>query len=262
MQTRELFYQHVDALGALGRWDEIRRLIESEQFTLDPVVEHMYLARCFAQQNQTGGAENNWQRALEAAAGDLSKLLLLADYAEKNGALDIASTAYDAAVAVSAKSRPAQQGRLRVAYARRDTRKIQAVLGDLLKFWPNDSAVQNDEAYARVLLLPRAQDVDEQVRAELEVIEKLATRLVEKEPASLPHRTLLALVRLRLNRPQDALLVYQKINVPKSSLTTSSVAVHAAVLAANGMADQAREEFAQVPAEKMLPEERELVPPQ
>ena len=154
MQTRELFFQHVDALGALGRWDEIRRLIESEQFPLDPVVEHMYLARCFAQQDQAGGAENNWKRALEAAAGDLTKLITLGDYAEKNGALDVASSAYEAAATVSPQSRPAQQGRLRIAYAQRDTKKIHAVLGDLLKQWPNDSAVQNDEAYVRVLLLP------------------------------------------------------------------------------------------------------------
>ncbi len=258
MQTRELFFQHVDALGALGRWDEIRRLIESEQFSLDPVVEYMYLARCFAQQNQAAGAENNWKRALAAAAGDLSKLLQLAEYAEKNGALDVASAAYDAAVAVSAKSRAAQQGRLRVAYAQRDTRKIHAVLSDLLKLWPNDSAVQNDEAYARLLLLPR--EKSEQVEGELEAIEKLGSKLVEKEPASLPHRTLLALARLRLNRPQDALAVYQNINVPKSSLTTSSIVVHAAVLAANGMSDQAKEEFAQLTPERLLPEERELLP--
>ncbi len=155
MQTRELFFQHVDALGALGRWDEIRKLIESEQFPLDPVVEHMYLARCFAQQNQTAGAENNWRRALEAAAGDLQKLITLGDYAEKNGALDVAAGAFQAAVAVSPKSRIAQQGRLRVAYAQRDTKKIHAILTELLKIWPNDTAVQNDEAYTRLLLLKR-----------------------------------------------------------------------------------------------------------
>ena len=36
MQTRELFSLHVEALEKLGRWDDIRRLIESEQFPLDP----------------------------------------------------------------------------------------------------------------------------------------------------------------------------------------------------------------------------------
>ena len=134
------------------------------------------------------------------------------------------------------------------------------MLGDLLKQWPNDSAVQNDEAYARVLLLPHGQGIDQKVQGELESIETLAAKLVEKEPASLPHRTLLALVRLRLDRPKDALLVYQNINVPKNSLTTSSIVVHAAVLAANGMTDQAREEFSHLPADKLLPEEQVLVP--
>ena len=255
MQTRELFFQHVDALGALGRWDEIRRLIESEQFPLDPVVEHMYLARCFAQQGQTSGAENNWGRALQAAAGDATKLMTLAEYAEKNSALDVAAAAYDAAVAVSAKSRPAQQGRLRVAYATRDTKKIHDILVELLKVWPNDTAVQNDEAYARLLLLPANADP-----AELNPIEAMAAKLVEREPTSLPHRTLLALARLKLNRPGDALVVYKGINVPKTSLTTSSVAVHAAVLAANGHKDDAVTEFALVPMDKILPEEQALKP--
>jgi tetratricopeptide (TPR) repeat protein len=259
MQTPQLFFQHVDALGALGRWDEIRRLIESEQFPLDAVIEHMYLARCFAQQNQMSGAENNWKRALEAAAGDLNKLMTLGDYAEKNGALDVAGGAYDAAVAVSPKARPAQQGRLRVAYIQKDTRKIHTILTDLLKLWPNDTAVQNDEAYARLLLLPNDTSPGKNTQ-ELQAIETLAAKLVEKEPNSLPHRTLLALARLRLQRPQDALVVYKDINVPKTSLTTASVAVHAAVLAATGHADEARSEFAQLPADKMLPEERQLMP--
>jgi tetratricopeptide (TPR) repeat protein len=255
MQTRELFFQHVDALGALSRWDEIRRLIESEQFPLDAVMEHMYLARCFAQQGQTSGAENNWARALQAAAGDVSKLMILGEYAEKNGALDVAGAAYDAAVAVAPKSRPAQQGRLRVAYAARDTRRIREILADLLKIWPTDTAVQNDEAYARLLLLPGNADP-----AELNGIESAAAKLVEREPSSLPHRTLLALARLKLNRPADALAVYRDINVPKASLTTSSIAVHAAVLAANGHPEEARIEFGQIPPDKILPEEKALAP--
>ncbi len=261
MQTPQLFFQHVDALGALGRWDEIRRLIESEQFPLDPVIEHMYLARCFAQQNQMSGAENNWNRALQAAAGDVNKLMQLGDYAEKNGALDVAASAYDAAVAVSPKARPAQQGRLRVAYSQRDTHKIHEILTELLKLWPNDSAVQNDEAYARLLLLPTADEASpDKNTQELQAVETLASKLVEKEPSSLPHRTLLALARLRLHRPQEALAVYKGINVPKTSLTTASVAVHAAVLAALGRSDEAKAEFAQLPADKMLPEERQLMP--
>jgi tetratricopeptide (TPR) repeat protein len=255
MQTRELFFQHVDALGALNRWDEIRRLIESEQFPLDPVVEHMYLARCFAQQGQTSGAENNWGRALQSAAGDPAKLMTLGDYAEKNGSLDVAAGAFEAAVAVAPKSRVAQQGRLRVAYAMRDTKKIHEILIDLLKIWPNDTAVQNDEAYARLLLLPADADP-----AELKGIETLAEKLLEQEKSSLPHRTVLALARLKQNRPNEALEVYKNINVPRNSLTTSSVVIHSAVMAANGHTEEAKTEFSHVPLDRILPEERQLAP--
>lgn len=256
MQNKDLFFQHVDALGALNRWDEIRRLIESEQFPLDPVIEHMYLARAFAQQGQTAGAENNWGRALQAAAGDLQKLLQLADYAEKNGAFEVAKSAYDAAVSVSPRSRIAQQGRLRVSYALRDTQSINNILQDLVKIWPNDPAVQNDAAYARLLLTPD----DPSNREDIGKIVQLAQKLVEQNPTSLPHRTLLAMALLRSNRPAEALAVYKDINIPKSALTTSSVVVHAAVLAANGRAEDAKVEFSHLPEDKLLPEERALIP--
>ena len=283
LESRELFLQHVDAMGALGQWDEIRYLIQSEQFPLDPVVEHMYLARAFAQQGQTGGAENSWGRALKAAAGDVPKLMILGDYADKNGALDIANAAYEAVVAVSPKFRLAQQGRLRVAYALRDTKSIRAVLAELLEHWPNDTAVQNDEAYVRLLLLPSispdqpslnppapipqylhsaASSGSDQsaVLAELQAIEALAAKLVAGEPTSLPHRTLLALARLKLNQPAKAMEVYKGITVPNTALTSTALAVHAAVLAANGHMEDARKEFSQISKSQLLPEEAQLEP--
>jgi tetratricopeptide (TPR) repeat protein len=275
IQNRDLFFQHVDALGALGRWDEIRKLIESEQFPLDPVIEYMYLARCFAQQGQTAGAENNWKRALQSAAGDASKLVTLGEYAEKNNALDVAAAAFDAAVAASPKLRVAQQGRLRAAYAMRDTKKIKLILGELLKIWPNDTAIQNDEAYARLLLLPnpatsepaspdkapRPPQEDHRTATELAAIERVAEKLIQREPASLPHRTLLALTRLKQNRPYAALAVYRDINVPKSALTTSTVSVHAAILAATNEKEAAQKEATALPADKLLPEEQALIAP-
>src|SRR6202011_5914089 len=94
-----------------------------------------------------------WQRALEAAHGDPQKLLMLAGYAEKNGALEIARAAYDEAAAEAPKLRAAHQGRLRLAQATGETRKIHDVLAEMLAIWPNDPAVQNDEAYTRLLLL-------------------------------------------------------------------------------------------------------------
>src|SRR5438552_11562777 len=279
LQTRELFLQYVDALAALGRWDEIRRTIESERFPLDPVIEHMYLARCFQQQGQENGAENNWQRALEDAAGDVNKLLMLAEYAEKNGAERVATTAFEAAAVANPKSHQAQQGRLRIAYSARDTKRVHALLQEMLEIWPNDAAIQNDEAYIHLLLMIGGTSSVSSTKSDnsspspisnlpssseaeaVDAIIKLAKKLVHDEPASLPHRTLLALALLKQNRAQDALAVYANLKVPSNAVSASAVAVHASVLAATGRKDEARAEIAKVPSNRFLPEEAMMVLP-
>jgi Tfp pilus assembly protein PilF len=256
VQTRELFLQYVDTLGALGRWDDIRKILESERYPLDPVIQSMYLARCYTQQGQQRSADNNWQTAIERAAGDINRLLMLAEYAEKNGALKVAGTAYDAAVNVSPRSRPAQLGRLRLAQTTGGTKNIHTVLEELLRLWPGDTALQNDEAYTRLLLLPPDTKPD---ASELKSIEPIAQKLVQEEPASLPHRTLFALVYLKENRPYDALALYAGLNVPQKELSPSAVAVHCAVLAATDHQEDAHTELSHLPLEKLLPEERALI---
>jgi tetratricopeptide (TPR) repeat protein len=277
LQSRELFLQYLDALGGLDRWSEVKQLLESDRYPLDAVVQHMYLARCNAQLGEKTAAENNWQRALEAAAGDPGKLLSLGDYAEKNGIVDVAQSAFDNAAKQSPKLRFAQQGRLRMAQRSGDTTKIHAVLADMLTIWPNDAAVQNDEGYLRLLLAKdegrRMKDesgekgnaehstlnIQPSTRDEIATLEKLASDLVARNPRSLPHRTFLALARLKQNRPADALAVYENITVAPNALTSSALAVHAAVLAANGRVEEAQSEARRVKIDNLLPEEKTLL---
>jgi cytochrome c-type biogenesis protein CcmH/NrfG len=145
----------------------------------------------------------------------------------------------------------------------------------MLAIWPNDPAVQNDEAYTRLLLAgsqpkpveaavpaaspaPSAGDTPATTE-EVESIEKLAAQLVQREPSSLPHRTLLALARLRLGKFSDAMDAYSNIQVSRGALTPSALAVHAAVLAANGRADDAAAELRELDAKALLPEEAALI---
>ena len=139
----------------------------------------------------------------------------------------------------------------------------------MLAIWPNDSAIQNDEAYMRLLLLVGTGSVPSIHRQgategvpqseELNGIEQLAKKLLERNPRSLPHRTLLALARLRQNRAAEALDVYANIQVVPNALTSAALAVHAAVLAANGRTDDAKTETAQIKVDNLLPEEKALI---
>jgi hypothetical protein len=272
LQSRGLFLQHLDALGALDRWSEIKQLLESEHFPLDRVEQRMYVARCNARLGEKIASENNWNRALEAAGGDSGKLMTLAEYAERNGANEIAEVAYATATNESPKLRAAWQGRLRLAQASGGTKEIHAVLTGMLAIWPNDSAIRNDEAYTRLLLLFSKSRNDEAPAfaglrrgrpmtndETLKEIDQFAQKLVEQNPTSLPHRTLLALTRLWQNRAAEALEVYANIQVAPDALTPSALAVHAAVLAANGRIDDAKTEAAQVRVDNLLPEEKALI---
>jgi hypothetical protein len=254
LQSRDLFLRYLDALGGLGRWNEIKQLLGSERFPLDPVLQAMYLARCSGQLGEKTAAGNNWRRALEAAAGNVQKLITLAQYAEKNENAEITKAAYNGAAAMSPKLRVAQDGRLRLAQASRDTKKLHTVLADMLALWPNDAAIRNDEAYTRLLLLPPAND--EEHVDEINAIEQLAEKLVQQNPASLPHRTLLALARLKQHHPFAALEVYSNIQIVPNAVSPSALAVHAAVLAANDRRNDARQEIEQAPLDKLLPEEQ------
>ena len=96
---------------------------------------------------------------------------------------------------------------------------------------------------------------------ELDAIVRLAEKMVRDEPASLPHRTLLALALLKQNRAHDALAVYANLKVPGNAVSGSAVAVHASVLASTGRKDEARAEIAKVPSNRLLPEEAVMVLP-
>jgi tetratricopeptide (TPR) repeat protein len=273
VKSRELFIQNLDTLGAIGRWAEVKQLLESDQFPLEPFMQKMYLARCNTQLGEKSAADNNWKRALESAAGDPAKLVALADYAEKNAIIEVAGLAYEEAAAEAPNLWVAQQGRLRIAQMSGDTQRIHAVLASMLSLRPNDPAVQNEEAYTRLLLLTSQQSQGETRKEkvenekpepitnkeEVEKIEALARKLLAAEPDSLPHRTLLGLVLLKQNRPQEAVALYNGLNVPQKELTPSTVVVHAAILAQNGREADARIEVSHLPKSKLLPEERALV---
>jgi hypothetical protein len=256
MQSSDLFLQHLDALGGLRRWNEIQQVLRSGKFPLEPFLEAMYLARCNSQLGEQTASENNWQRALEAAQGNARKLITLAQYAEQNKEAEIAEVAYNNAAAITPRLRLAWDGQLRLAQASRNTKKIHAVLANMLTLWPEDFAIQNDEAYSRLLLCPPAAP---ETKSQAATIEKLAEKLIQREPQSLPHRTLLALALLRQERAEDALKVYSQLQVKQDAVSGSALAVHAAILAATANLENAKTEAAQLKRDQLLPEEQTLV---
>jgi Flp pilus assembly protein TadD len=252
IQRQDLFLQYVNALAALQRWSEVKDLFLSEHSTVDPMVQHMYLAVAQVRLGSATAATNEWQRALQVA-NTPEKLLTLATNAEQNSAPDIADAAYSEAIKTApTKNRAAYAGRLRLALAAGKTAQAQTVAAEIAQMWPDDAAARNQDAYLRLLLGASGNAA--------EAAERDAQVLIAKEPRNWQARATLGLACLRLSRDKEAMAAFQGQRVSGAE-PPGALAVRAAILAANGIEDGARNDALLVSANPLLPEERALIAP-
>jgi hypothetical protein len=251
LQRQDLFLPYINALTALQRWSDMKDLLLSEHSVVDPVFQHMYLAMAQAHLGSATAAMNEWQRALQVA-NTPEKLLTLATNAEQNSANDIADAAYAAAIKIAPTNRAGYIGRLRLALAAGKTAQAQEIAADMMRLWPDDAVARNQDAYLR-LLLGVSGDAAEAAEREAKV-------LVAKEPRNWQARATLGLACLRLGRKQEALAAIREPRVTGAE-PPGALAVRAAILAANGYTDPARNDARLISANPLLPEERALLAP-
>jgi hypothetical protein len=251
MQRQDLFLHYLNALVALQRWNEIKDLLMSERSPIDPLLQHMYLAVAQMHLGSATGVTNEWQRALEVA-NTPEKLIALAKYAEQNSANDIADAAYSAAIKIAPKTRGAYDGRLHLALASGHTVEAEKIAAEIAQVWPDDTAARNQDAYLRLLLGASGSNA--------EAAEREADVLVKKQPFNWLVRATLGLARLRLGKYEEALAAIREPRVTGVE-PPGALAVRAAILAANGYGDGARNDARLVSAKSLLPEERALIAP-
>lgn len=250
-QRQDLFLQYLNALGGLQRWNEIKELLMSERFPIEPVLQHMYLAVAQTHLGSATGATAEWQRALEVATTP-QKLSVLANYAEQNSANDIADAAYVSSIKIDPKNREAYTARLNLALAAGKTADAQTITAEITRLWPDDAAARSQNAYLRLLLGASGE--------EAEAAEREADVLVKTEPRSWQARATLGLALLRLERNKEGLEAFRGMKVTGNE-PPGALAVRAALLAANGIEEGARNDALLLVAKPLLPEERALIAP-
>lgn len=250
-QQRDLFLQYVEALGTQARWEDMKELLSSDRFPIQPMLQHMYLAAARAKLGENAGATNEWQRALDLADSP-EKLFALGNYAERYDAIAIADSAYARALQSAPKMRPAYAARLRLTEQRAQTAEAQKIAAEIVRVWPDDSAAQEEDAYLRLLLGASP--------AEVETAEREAQTFVAQNPADWNARKLLGLARLRLGKTAAALQAFSGVRATGAE-PPGALAVRAAALDANGWKDGARNDARNLAAANLLPEERALLAP-
>ena len=250
-QRQDLFLHYLDALAALQRWNDIKDVLTSERFPIQPVLQHMYLAVAETHLGSATAPTNEWQRALELA-NTPEKLLILAKYAEQNSDGDIADAAYAGTIKLAPKNREAYVGRLRIALAAGQTARAQKIAADMAQLWPDDPEALNQDAYLQLLLGASGEAA--------EAAEREAYVLVQKEPRNWFARATLGLARLRLGRDKEALAAIREPRVTGVE-PPGPLAVRVAILAANGYEEGARNDARILESQTALARRTRLIAP-
>lgn len=251
LRRRELLFERIDALNALGRFSELAEMLASENSILDPMLQHVFLAIVRTKLGQAVASTNEWERAVQAA-NSTQKSFALAQYAEKNDVLDVADAAYTQVLINEPRLRLAYTARLQLAETMGQTVKAHEIAAKMVQLWPEDSTSQMLEIYLRLLLGASA--------IETKAAENAAGAFLEHNPSHLGARMTLTLARLKLGERSAALQTVSEFK-PGEPLNAPPMAVRAAALAANGWKDKARDEARKLVATQLLPEERALVAP-
>jgi hypothetical protein len=250
LKRKDLLLVYLDAIAALKRWEEVRRILEIKNVPLDGAYRELFLARSALELGEATRADLHLRRARVLAGPSSEQMGFIANYSEKVGQLEHAEIAYRSLTANANTARPAYEALLRIAQRRQDMDMLRDVLGEMSRRWPKDSAVANDYAYFSLL---QGRDVKASLAK--------ARELVAQSPTSLAHRTTLALAGLRLKDPAVAMSAYQGARIPWDRVPASQRAVHAAVLGLSGKTEEARAEANGVRLEDIRIEERELIKP-
>jgi tetratricopeptide (TPR) repeat protein len=165
---------------------------------------------------------------------------------------DIADAAYSEAIKIGPTNRAAFAGRLRLSLRAGDTAKAQTIATEIARTWPDDAAARNQDAYLR-LLLGASGDAAEAAEHDAQVV-------VAREPRNWQARATLGLACLRLGKKQDALAAIREPRITGVE-PSGALAVRAAILAANGYEEGARNDARLLSAKPLLPEERALIAP-
>ena len=251
MKSRELFIQRVILLTELNRVSEAEKMLLSENCIIPSTFQSMYLATLKARQHEWNASANDWQRAL-TMADDTRKLLILAGFAEKNNALDIADGAYKAAIARQPMLRTPYLADLHLLESMQQTRAAYEIATAFSKKWPDDTTAEMHAMYLGLLLNDGTVDPP--------AAEARSSDVLEKTPWNRGARMVLTLAKLKLGHSSEALETISPEGVSQAE-TGPAMAVRVAAFRANGWKDAARAEAQRLAATNLLPEERDLITP-
>lgn len=254
LKRNDLFLIRAGAMAGLGQWDALDTLLQHPNLPIPKELQQLFVARTLSALHRGPAADLAWKSILNAVADQPNKLLDVAQYAVKIGLDDIALPAFQQLTNNPTQRRTAYNELVMLQHRAHDTPALRQTLEAMAHYYPDDVMVRDDLLYIGFL---QGDAGPEKIAA--------ARDIQAKNPSYLSFRMTLALGLLEAKQPADALAVLADVAPSTWPLPYAHDqgndwnALYAALLRANGQADQANKIEAAINPTELLPEESNLL---
>ena len=250
---RAYFDARISALMRLGRFDEVKALIDEDTEYLSPLEKVSIRILLSAPDENTAETQSLWSSAIELAReekrGDV--LLGLAEHARALGKTEHALNCYATALDLSSGGQSdysTWQQYFLVSLAGQDLERSLAIAQEITNRYPDDVGFRNNRAYLNLLLNQNIDSALEESQA-----------LVDTRPDMVGFRSTLALAYLRKGDPKKAWSTMDVENIDWEGQDDSSRAIYAVTAYRVGMISLAREIAEQIDMNSILAPEQVLL---
>jgi tetratricopeptide (TPR) repeat protein len=244
----DLFLIRLDAMAGRGDWADIAALLKGENLPLHASVVLLYRGRAARETGEAESAASFYRRAVIEAARTPDVMWYVINYLQRVGEDRVLEQELMRLTENPATARQALQALVPIVQKRQDAEELFGLYERMMRLMPGEAAVQNDHRYFAALTGRRA-DVSG------------GRELVDQQPRMLAYRITLALTHLKNAQPEAAMKVFDGITLDPAQIQPYQRAVLAAVLGANGRADEAQQLARSVPGDAVTAQEFELIRP-
>ncbi len=246
---QDTFLLYADALLALDRRQELRRLLDRPRLPVEAHIRFYFGARLARLEGQSESAWLYWRQAVDTAGSRSEALWFLVQASEALGWPEATRLSLQHITAIPFARRTAFAMLLNLAQSQGDSSEMLEILQKMRTEYPHDGAVRNDHIYLRLVLsLDREKAWQE------------AAALCAGEPNRLAYRMTYAFALYQQNALEAAVAIIEATPIDWKLASHRHRFLAALILRHSGQAARASLLLEGLAIDSLLPEEKKLWP--
>lgn len=249
-QTPETASMRLGALAELGRWPELRSLLEDASNPADASHRHALRGLLAAHEGKTNDVDRSFELALKTAGAYPKRVRIVAETAEFARQTNAALAAWNRLLLYSPMALDASRHIIALQQNIMDPQVLRSTMQRMADFLPSDPIVISCLAYYRLLLDDHVADTRARLRT-----------FAEQDPKQAEIRLALAMAELKSGEAGAAVNLIEQAPFKFEDLAPRWQAVYVAALGASEQREAARRNGRKLDLRRLNEEEQKLVRP-